>query len=47
MAAAVATGLEVFLEERAPAYRGLRLGLIAHAASVTRSLTSAVRAIAE
>jgi uncharacterized protein YbbC (DUF1343 family) len=45
-APAVASGLEVFLSDRVPAYRGARLGLIAHAASVDRSLGSAARRIA-
>lgn len=42
----VASGLEVFLAERAPSLEGLRLGLIANAASVDSRLASAARRIA-
>jgi len=45
--AAVASGLEVFLDERAASFEGLRLGLIAHAASVDPGFASAARRIAE
>ena len=42
----VTSGLEVFLAERAPAFEGLRLGLIANAATVDSRFASAARRIA-
>jgi uncharacterized protein YbbC (DUF1343 family) len=44
---AVASGLEVFLAERAASLEGLRIGLIANAASVDARFASAARRIAE
>lgn len=40
------TGLEVLLQDRAEDFRGARLGLVVHPASVTRDLVHAVDAIA-
>src|SRR5437870_3500823 len=44
--AAVTSGLEIFLREKAAHYRGRGIGLIANAASVDSSLRSAVRLLA-